>query len=169
MTDDTDDDRPRDLFDRLVDLIEALDDIDVDELERRRGRLDRDDISIDYDYDVRVGIGGDRDSEFRPRRRDQNRPTDVETVDVDDIDVDTETYHVDVQTSEDELTITADLPGVNKDDVDVTVEDGAVVLTADGETVHRVPVTWDAGTVTDISFNNNVLVVHITATGVDDE
>lgn len=168
MTDDAGDDRPPGPFDRLRELIEALQDLDDDELD--------DAVRFDYDYDVRVGLGGDdadrRASRWNPNRgrdRSQDREEDrTRTVDVDDVvDAPGRTYHVDVEEGDEEVVIKADLPGVDREELSVDVEDDAVLVRVDGEVVEEVPVRWDDGTVTDVSFRNAVLVVTLSRAGGD--
>lgn len=69
-------------------------------------------------------------------------------------------YHVDVRADGDELELAADLPDLGAEPTVETV-DGDVLVTADGDVVHRVPTDWPAATVTRATFNNGVLLAGI--------
>lgn len=148
------------LFGSIGELIEALSEIDQNEDGTRSetGRVDRDSFTIDYNYDVNVGIGGDRDR--RSRSRDHSSEPE-RTVDVDDFERDPE-YEVDVREYEDEVIVSADLPGVDEEDLDITVEDdeGAVTIEAANDVIERIPLD-DQLSVTDVSFKNQILQIRL--------
>ena len=125
---------------------------ELDERGQVSGEGRRDGVS--FDYSARTGLGprpGGRDDQTpRPRRK---RARVSEEIDA----------HVDARRDGDELVVTADLPGVDEENLSVGFDGGAteLVLGVDGSSVGRVPVPWDAVEVADATFNNGVLVVRV--------
>lgn len=81
-----------------------------------------------------------------------------------DVDVDAGTdTHVDVHEYDDRLTVIADLPGVEKEDIDVTCDGRTLAIRATGETARyaervRLPAAVDE-TSASATYNNGVLEV----------
>lgn len=73
----------------------------------------------------------------------------------------TDKYHVRTHESDDELTVVADLPGVDEEDLSVGLTDGEdiLVIAVDGTPVDRVTLPWDPVAITKVWFNNGVLEV----------
>lgn len=170
--DHTDDDRedrnprPGGLFESLLDLVRALDDLD-DDRTSGSGRVEGTRSSIDFDYDIRVGIGGDRDGGHERDRTRRSTAT-VDAGDVPDLDDGVSVY--DVAEYDHETVVTADLPGATGDEVGVSLAgDGTtLVVERDGEAVERVPLDRPAAAVDEVRFRNQVLTVHLDPAGGDD-
>lgn len=74
--------------------------------------------------------------------------------------VQTDTYHVRTYEGDGELTVVADLPGVNEEDLSVGLTKGDDLLVAvDGTPVDRITLPWDPMVITKVWFNNGVLEV----------
>jgi HSP20 family molecular chaperone IbpA len=157
-------------LDELVDLLAEL---DQEGSKRDRGRVDRGDATIDYEFSVDVGIGPDDGNDDGERRR---------TIDADDLvggdeaageadettDGD-EPYRVRVDERDEELVITADLPSVSEDEVDVELDADTqeLCIRADGEALERVTLDRDDAAITAVSFTNHVLEIRVSVR--DDE
>ncbi|WP_101295446.1 gas vesicle protein GvpH [Halegenticoccus soli] len=70
-------------------------------------------------------------------------------------------YHVETYTSGDEMTVVADLPGVEKDDLSVGLSEktNSLVIAVRGRVVRRVSLPWDPVVITRVWFNNGVLEI----------
>jgi HSP20 family molecular chaperone IbpA len=168
MTDHTTDDDGDDPLDRLRDLLERL---EAAGSERGEGSTERGPVRFDLEYGVGVGLGaGDRRHVGRggrprfTRGRRASRPSasresnrSPETVDADAVE--SADYHVDVSETAEGYRLLADLPGVEREAVSLTVADGKATLRVDGEVLERVQV-GDARVV-ERTFNNGVFLARI--------
>lgn len=136
-----------------------------------RGRHDR--SRLDYDVSVRTGLDaaddrpsagsrgeGRRSSDHRSpedrsrkRRKRRTRPSPSDR------------YHVSTRTHDDELTVTADLSGVDREDVTVGFagSGSTLVVGAEGRELERVDVPWEE-TAADATVRNGVLTVSVRPT-----
>lgn len=143
----------------IGDIIEALSEIeDKNGSRSETGRINRDSFTIDYDYDVNVGVGGDRN---RRGSTDDSRSEPERIIDVDKQENTAENV-VDIREYEDEVMVSADLPGVDEDKLDVTIDeaDSMLTITAGEEIVERVPI-GSQFSVSDVSFSNQVLQIRL--------
>jgi HSP20 family molecular chaperone IbpA len=76
-------------------------------------------------------------------------------------------YHVETYQEDEQMTVVADLPGVDPDDVSAGVQEGTndLVILVAGDVVERVAVPWDLAEVLDATFNNGVLHIQLQAVG----
>lgn len=150
------------LLGSIGEIIEALSELEdaEDGPKSERGRIDRDSFTIDYNYDVNVGLGGDRK---RRSGSSDDRSEPERTVDVDDQE-DALDHAVDVREYEDEVIVSADLPGVDEDELDIAIEDDASTLsiTAGEDVIERIPLDSQLS-VTDVSFKNQILQIRLQA------
>lgn len=150
------------LLGSVGDIIEALSELEDarDGPASERETVDRDSFTIDYNYDVNVGIGGDRK---RRSESSDDRSEPERTVDVDDQD-DALDHAVDVREYDDEVIVSADLPGVDEDDLDIAIEDDASTLriTAGEDVIERIPIDSQLS-ITDVSFTNQILQIRLQA------
>lgn len=74
----------------------------------------------------------------------------------------TSRYHVSTSRKEDEIAVTADLPGVSKDDLSVgfDLRRSALVIAVEGTVVERVSLPWPARA-DRVQFNNGVLEIRV--------
>lgn len=75
----------------------------------------------------------------------------------------------DVSRDDDTVVVTADLGGVDLEDVSIGTSGDTLVLAVDGRPVERIPIELPNATATETSVNNDVLVVRLEAGGDDDE
>ena len=136
-------DRPQsNVLDRVLSILEALAAADAE----RDG-----DSHVDVDYGVDVGTLADQTPDGR---RDQTPDSDLSTDDDD--------AHATVRETEAGYRVVVDLPStVAESDVTADVEDGTLVLSADGRPVERVPVALDGLRVTDMSVRNRIVEVTV--------
>lgn len=75
----------------------------------------------------------------------------------------TDDYLVDTQRSNDELVVSAELPGVSEDDltVGVDVESNDFVILVSGHPIERVALPWSSTEAAKVWFNNGVLEVRL--------
>lgn len=75
-------------------------------------------------------------------------------------------YVVETTRFEDEFVVTADLPGTDESDVNVSIDLGTneLVIATDGGVVERVPLPWAPTEATKVWFNNGVLEVRLVPT-----
>lgn len=150
------------LLGSVGDIIEALSELEdaEDDSKSESGTLDRDSFTIDYSYDVNVGLGGDRK---RRGKSSDDRSEPERTVDIDN-QGDAVDYTVDVREYEDEVLVSADLPGVDEDDLDVAIEGdaGTLTITAGEDVIERISVDSQLS-VTDVSFRNQILQIRLQA------
>lgn len=139
-----------DVFASLSNLLDQLE--ELDDTERRSGSLQRGDARFDYSVNVgSINPAGES-------RRDRRRPTwDIRG------ESDEREYRARVNEDDGELVVVVDLPAVSAEDVDVgTNEDtGALEISVDNEVVEAVPLDWDGATVSDVTFRNQILEVHV--------
>lgn len=78
-------------------------------------------------------------------------------------DVVADDYLVDTHRTEDEFVVTAELPGVDEEDlsvgIDVTSND--LVIAVDGRTIDRVDLPWSSTDAAKVWFNNGILEVRL--------
>lgn len=141
------------IFETLSELLDGLEEMDLDAGERRSGSAERDDVR--FDYNVNIGSINPAGESRRNRAR---RNWDIRG------ESDDHEYVVRVDETEGELVVTADLPSVDDDELEVETneETGALEIRVDGEVVESVPLDWDGATVTDVSFRNQILEVRVT-------
>lgn len=75
----------------------------------------------------------------------------------------------DVSRDDDVIVVTADLRGVDLEDVSIGTSRGELVLAVDGRLVERIPIELSNATATETSVNNDILVVRLETGGDDDE
>ena len=75
--------------------------------------------------------------------------------------VDSDAFRVDVQRTDDAVVVTADMPGVDVDELSVGVrsESNDLVIRVRGEPVERVPLPWEPVVATRKRFHNGILEV----------
>lgn len=155
------DDRDEGALDRLLRLLEMLAEMDENGERRRDGRTDVGNASVDFS--VNIGSVDDLADAYSGRdrrpRADDGRDRRSES----DDGSPREEPHVDVRETETGATVVADLPAVDEDDVDVTVDDEAAELriVVDGETLGTVPLAGDELTITEATVTNRILEVHL--------
>lgn len=140
------------LFGTLSELLDQLENLDLDAGESRSGNVRRGDAT--FDYNVNIGsINPAGESRRNRRQRDwhiEGKSDDHE-------------YHVRIDEEDGEIVVFADLPAVSADDVDVATNDetGSLEIRVDGEVVESIPFDWVGATVTDVTFQNQILEVHV--------
>lgn len=79
-------------------------------------------------------------------------------------------YLVDTHREGDEFLVTAELPGVDEDDlsVGIDVESNDLVLSADGRTIERISLPWSSTDAAKVWFNNGILEVRLHPAEGDD-
>lgn len=83
-----------------------------------------------------------------------------------DAAADDESYLVDSHRDGDEMLVTADLPGVDAEDLSVGLDPEAnLVVGVEGDVIERVPLPWDAVEATRARFHNHVLEVRLRPAG----
>jgi HSP20 family molecular chaperone IbpA len=169
MTDDTNGEGPDDdridgsiplgsVFGTLSELLGRLEEMELDAGEQRSGSVRRGDAT--FEYNVNVG-SIDPAGESRRTRRRPNWDIRGESEDRE--------YRVRIDDAENELVVVADLPSVSAADLDVATTDDALEIRVDGEVVESVPLDWDGATVADVTFENQVLEVHVEPSGGTEE
>lgn len=145
---------------RLLDRLEELDELDLDAGERRSGNVQRGNAT--FDYNVRIGSINPAGESRRNRRR---RNWDLRGTS------DDHEYRVQVNEEDGELVVIADLPAVSADDIDVETNEGtdALEIRVNDEVVESIPLDWDGATVTDVTFRNQILEVHVSPPDSTDE
>jgi HSP20 family molecular chaperone IbpA len=144
--DEPDDDRPRSQH-WLETLLSTLDSLD-----RRRSSLSQqrqNDMRIDYDVSIGSSLdrADDRSGFDRPRTRRRRQPSATTT-------------SLTIRSYEDELVITADVAGVDPDEITVGFDDAALVVGVSGTELDRVDVPWPEPTAT-ATINNSILTVTV--------
>lgn len=142
------------VFGTLSELLGQLEEMDLDAGEQRSGSVRRGDAT--FEYNVNVGSINPAGESRRNRRR-PNWDIKGESEDRE--------YRVRINDAENELVVVADLPSVSAEDLDVGTTDDALEIRVDGEVVESVPLDWDGATVTDVTFENQVLEVHVEPSG----
>jgi HSP20 family molecular chaperone IbpA len=144
------------LVETIRSVLESLSEIDEEEGGRRHGggRIERGSTTVDYQYDVSVGL------DDVLNEGDEGRPEPKRTIEL-DADAAEPSYVVRVYESDDTIRVVADLPGIDENDVDVSLADGGsrLELSVEGETIESVPLRWGATTMTDLSFTNQILEI----------
>lgn len=153
------DDGDRGALDHLLALLETLAEMDEQGERRRDGRADVGRTS--FDFSVGIGNLDDFADEFGGR----DRPTDDDRRGRHSAgeDGNADEAHVDVRETETGVTVVADLPAVDADDVGVTVDDdaGKLRIVVGGETFGTAPLSGDELTITDATVRNRILEVHL--------
>ncbi len=150
------------VFETLTNLLNRLDEMDLDEGESRSGTVRRGDATFDYN----VNIGSINPAgESRRNRRSPGQNWDIKGKSED------REYRVRVNEEEGKLVVIADLPAVSDDELDVGTNDdtGALEIRVDGETVETIPLDWNGAKVTDVTFTNQILEVHVEPPSDTDE
>lgn len=111
-------------------------------------------IGIEYDLSASTGLG---ESDRRPTGRRRIRRTRTPS----------SKYLATIREADGDVVITADLPGVDADDVSAGIADDVFVVRVDSEEVARVPVHADAVEAIEATFNNYVLNVRIPGSVLD--
>lgn len=155
-----------------------------------RNRDDRSDPSSIVHLGINVGVqpisdllGGilDRGVSPRPERSERKRFGDAARTDPeapagrrrretdDAVDV-ADDYLVDSHRDGDEFLVTAELPGVDEDDlsVGIDVESNDLVISVDGRTIDRIALPWSSTDATRVWFNNGILEVRLHPAEGDD-
>lgn len=125
--------------------------------------------SFDYDISIRTGLddlfdggnAGDRDRDVRrselnqspDRSSDRRRTRRRNAANAD--------HRVTTRTGDDELLVTADLSGVDPDDITVGFDDGTLVVGVDNRALERVSVPWSASSA-EATVRNGILTVTVT-------
>lgn len=148
-----------DVFASLSDLLDRLEEMDIDETERRSDTIRRGNATFDYN----INIGSINPAGESRRRRSRTWDIRGESADHE--------YRVEVDEEEGEMVVVADLPAVSADEVEVTTDDetGALEIRVDGEVVESVPLDWDGAAVTDVTFRNQILEVRVEPPGTTDD
>lgn len=140
----------------IASLLDALERLDRYSSSEHRGRGRR----FDYDVSIRTGLDAIDDrrrdpDEGRPpgRRPSGTRPSSParEAPNAD-------RYNLTTRRHGDELLVTADVAGVDPDDVTVGLDDDVLVVAVEGRPLERVDLPWDEST-TEARVNNGVLTV----------
>lgn len=145
----------------------------IEERKRRRpsGRPDRasDRIGIQSDFSIGTGLGDASEDRLPPsiRRAREARSRDRKKR----VQVDTDDYLTDTRWEDDVLVVTADLPGVEQDDLSVgaTSDRDHLVVGVEGDVIERVPLQDLDVDEIEATYNNYVLQVRIAANDGDDE
>lgn len=152
------DDRKGGALGRLLRLLETLAEMEEDGERRRDGRTNVGGTSVDFS--VNIGSVDDLADAFGGRggRPDRGRGGDRDEAVDEPLDT-----HVDVRETETGVVVVADLPTVDEDDVDATVDDeaGELRITLGGETLGSVPLRGEELTVTDATVRNRILEVRL--------
>lgn len=118
---------------------------------------------VDFGYSAGTGIGtGPRPSDERDRDRDRDGPSRPRKKRSWPSESDDD-YLVESRREDDELVVTADLPGVDADELVLGLDGDAdeLVLGVGDRSVERVPLPWERVEMTDATFNNGVLVARL--------
>ncbi|MFB6206069.1 MAG: gas vesicle protein GvpH [Haloglomus sp.] len=148
-----------DVFESLSDLLDRLEELDIDESERRSDTIRRGDATFDYN----INIGSINPAGESRRRRSRTWDIRGESADHE--------YRVQVDEEGGEIVVVADLPAVSPDEVEVATNDetGALEIRVDGEVVESVALDWDGAAVTDVTFQNQILEVRVAPPGATDD
>lgn len=98
-------------------------------------------------------------------------PSGRRSSDTDDVVDVTDDILVDTRREGDEFLLTAELPGVDEDDlsVGIDVESNDHVRTADGRTIERISLPWSSADAAKVWFDNGILEVRLHPAEGDDD
>ncbi|WP_408958177.1 Hsp20/alpha crystallin family protein [Natrinema sp. 74] len=127
----------------------------------RSGRRRGDRTVFDYDISIRTADGLSADESPPARRpsdaeRDRGRPR-TRRVRSSGPSSD---HHVAIRTHDDELLVTADIAGVDPEDVTVGFDESTLVIAVEERELDRIDVPWDE-TASEATIKNGVLTVEI--------
>ncbi|WP_192498415.1 gas vesicle protein GvpH [Halorussus halophilus] len=137
----------RDGFRAFTDLLRVLDDAVEGE---KKGRVESDRTTLDYG----VSVGAAPDDRTKRRTRGSVKRRKRRT---------NERYHVTARREDDVFVVTADLPGVEEDELTVGFDDEreTLVVAVEGRVVERVTVPWSDPTAEQSTLRNGVLEVRL--------